>query len=146
MGRYIDITDVVGKYPNVARVNTGEINSYHIYYSEYKLDGLLGSSFTVPFSDNNITAKDLSIDLSYSSMNIIKGKDGDAFRKDVLGRIDMIANGSIPMITDGGDQLYSSGGLVHSSTKDYHPVFGMGNDLDFVVDSDQLTAEEDARG
>lgn len=146
MGRYIDWSDVIDKYPAAAtRGGASEIGSAYIGYLEAEIDGKLSSHFTTPFSSNNVTVKDICTDMAYSRIGNFKIKDREEFKKAIDSRIEGLKNGSESMITIDGTVLSSSLGTVYSTTKDYHPVFGMGSTESFVVDSSQIQAEEDAR-
>jgi len=102
--------------------------------------------FTVPFSSNNITAKDLAIDLTYIRVANLKLEDRDGFRKEIKERIKMIQVGDMVMMTTSGTSASTSDAQGWSTTKDYHPVFGMGDIVDFRVDSSEVYAEAIARG
>ncbi len=143
MSRYIEWDDVINRYPALAKgTNAEEVSSAHIFYAEYELDGALSNYFTTPFSSNNITAKDLSIDLVYARMANLKYTDADKFRKAIQVKIDGLANGSKNMMTTGGDLLATVGNTIWSSTKDYHNIFDHGDVLDMVQDQSQLLDEE----
>lgn len=146
MGRYITIADLKGKHKNVERHLDPQIESYYIYYAEYKLDSLLGRCFTVPFSSNNITAKELAMDIAYADMGILSNKDNAEFTKSIMARIDDIKSGVSPMVTTSSDTTFASGGdEAWSTTMDYHPTFGMANYMHLDVSSQQLIDENDER-
>jgi len=133
----------------VTKVNSypDAVDSQYIMYAENELDQRLGPYFTVPFSSNNITARDLSIDLSYAKVVIYD--DPDKY-KAIIEHVDMIIGdliaGKMAMVTDSGDSLFSSStNEAWSNTQNYHSAFGMGDFDTFLVDSNQLQAEEDAR-
>lgn len=141
MGRYVTLTDLVTKYSQLTQISSVEIDSYHIAYAENQLDGMFAGYFTVPFSDNNMTAKDLALDLAYLSAGNIKEEDYKALYDRLLNRVMRIKNGDEGMVTVDGTILQSGGSAIWSTTKDYHPVFGMGSELDFTVDSEQVDDE-----
>lgn len=146
MGRYINWDDIVLKYPATAsRGGATEIGSAYIGYLEAEVDGKFSGFFTIPFSSNNITIRDICTDLAYSRIGNFKIKERQEFQKSIMDRIDGIKMGAESMINDDGTALNSVGGTIHSNTQDYHPVFGMGDTLSFVVDSSQVQDEESAR-
>ena len=149
MGRYITWEDIVDRYPLIAKGNfsgSSEASSAYIFYGESELDGLLAPAFTIPFSSNNVTAKDLAIDLSYCRMANFKIEERKEFKKEIMDKINMLKDGAMSMLTNSNDTVSTLGqSPTWSSTKDYHPVFGHGNDIYFEVDSGLTTAEQDAR-
>lgn len=147
MGRYIEWDDVVLRYPNAGRSGgSSEVGSVHITYAEAYLESRFSGYFTIPFSSNNLTAKDLSIDLTYLRIGNFGQKDRKIFRDEIEDRIKQIKLGNDQMITNSGDSLGSVGEAVYSPHQNYHPVFGMDDEFMFDVDSSQLIDEEDARG
>ena len=138
MARYDRLTTIVN-------TPVPHIESNFIYYAENELDGRLSPVFTVPFSSNNVTATDLSIDMTFCRAGNLKAEE----RKEVCDAIDMrikrLIDGLDDMLLADGTVLATVGGTVYSTTMNYHPVFGMGNIVDMVVDSSQVQAEEDAR-
>lgn len=147
MSDYITWKDVLNRYPVVDRVGgASEVGSAYVRYAERELEGMLTGFFTVPFSSNNLTAKDLAIDLTYMRISNLKSEDRKEFRDELMGRIQALKDGQASMMTTSGDVLQAVGGTIYSTTQNYEPVFGMGDTLDFHVDSGQLLDEENARG
>jgi len=150
MGRYIDWDDITDRYSVLTKGNyagSAEVDSAHIVYAENELDALLASTFTVPFSSNNLTAKDLSIDLTYCRVGNFKISERKEFKEEIMEKINMLKNGEMSMITDSGDVLTTTGTTqAWSSTEDYHPVFGLGNEIQFQADSSRIIDEENDRG
>lgn len=150
MGRYINWDDVTDRYSVLTKgsyAGADEVDSAHVVYAENELDALLASAYTVPFSSNNMTAKDLSIDLTYCRVGNFKIKERKEFKEMIMDKINMLKNGEMSMITDSGDILATGGSTpVWSSTEDYHPVFGLGDDIEFLPSSDRITNEANDRG
>lgn len=146
MGRYINWADVTNRYPNAGN-NTAseEVADAHIRYAEAEVDGRLASYYTAPFSSNNLTAKDLAIDLTYLRMGIARTKGADELRKSIDLRFKDLREGMSYMVTTSGDLVQRGGVPVWGSHQDYHPVYGMGPIESFVVDSSQVIDEENAR-
>lgn len=149
MGRYCATADVVARFRLATRIESYQtaIESYYILYGENELDQRLGQFFTVPFSSNNITAKDLAIDMSYAiAIRYDDPKKYEAISSRVDKIIGDLINGDAVMVTDSGDQLTSNGtNAAWSNTMGYHSAFGMGEFSEFQVDSSQLYDEEQAR-
>ncbi len=147
MSDLINWKNVVDRYPEIERVGgASEVGSLYIEYAERELESYLAGYYTVPFSDNNLTAKDLSIDLTYLRLANLKSEARKEFRDEVMERIEKLKLGNASMMTSSGDQLQSVGEVVYSNTKDYHPIFGVGDTLDFAVDSNQIADEDADRG
>lgn len=147
MGRYCDWAEVSGRYPEIAKSKDAtDVASSYIFFAEADIDSRLASRFTVPFSSNNVTAKDLTIDLTY--LKVYQFKDPEKAKlieESINARIDKLLAGKSSMMTTSGDTLTSVGGTLYSTTGDYAPVFGMGNVEDFLVNSSQLQDEADSR-
>jgi hypothetical protein len=123
------------------------VESHYILFAENDLDSRLGPYFAVPFSSNNVTATDLSIDLSYARVIIYDDpKKYEAIMGRVNGMIDDLIAGTVSMVTDSGDLITSSNANeAWSNTMGYHGAFGVGDFVDFQVDSSQLYDEESER-
>lgn len=149
MGRYCEYTDVVARYRKVSDVNSiSSIESNFIVYAEAELDQRLSGAFTTPFSSNNITIKDLSIDLTYAK--VIRFDDPEKaalIDKHVSTSIQALLDGNSQMITSSGDSLAieSTADIPWSNTMSYHSAFGMVNDVYFKVSSNQIYDELEAR-
>lgn len=151
MGRYINWDNVVSRYAAVnKRGGADEVDSYSIIYAEAEVDARLSPAFTTPFSSNNMTARDLAIDMTYLRINPLRDP---AKLKPVQDRVDALIkallDGKASMITDSGDAIGPSsvGGVSPwSNTMNYPPTFGVGETEDMYVSSAQLYDEAVARG
>lgn len=150
MGRYITWSgDVLARYPGLATISDSYAaqDSAFVFYAESELDGRLAGWFATPFSGNNLTARDLAIDLTY--LKAVQPND-EARTAPVRQRLEAaiadLIEGRATMVTDSGDALASAGEPVYSTTMGYHPVFGMGGAEAFAVDSQQLLDEARERG
>lgn len=149
MGRYCTSSDCASRYERLTTVAnswTIVINSHFIFYAENELDSKLASKFTVPFSSNNVTVKDLSIDMTYIRAGNLKAEEREELMEHVKYRINGLLDGSLSMLTTSGDAIAGVGETVWSNTQGYHPVFGIGDTKDFRVDSEQVYDEAIARG
>lgn len=147
MGKYINWDDIVGRYPGINKVGGAtEIGSAFIGYVENQVEGMLSTKYSVPFSDNNVTVKDLCVDLVYIKAANLAVKQRDQLRKEFMERISRLIEGSESLITSSGDVIGHVGGTVWSNTKDYHPTFGMSPEEYLSVDSNLISDEEDDRG
>lgn len=141
----VDNEDVLNRWPDLASVGGAEIvTSAHIYYAEAEVNAYFANTFTVPFSDNNITAKDFVIDLTYVRAGNLKTGDNE-MREAIYKRMADIRDGKASMILVGGTVIKADDTTAWSNTMDYSPVFNMDSTLDFEVDQDQLDAIDDDR-
>lgn len=147
MTAIINYADVIARYPEQASLKDAtQVNSNYIPYAVAEIESRLAPRFTVPFSSNNLTAKDLMIDATYLAVYRFKEpKKAESVQKRLDSVIENLLAGKADMMLSDGNKLQSIGGTVFSTTKNYHPVFGMGPIEDAVVDSSMITAEEDAR-
>jgi hypothetical protein len=139
--------DVINKYPQPGRgPGADEVSSVHIAYAEAELNGRLGSKYTVPFSSNNMTAKELAVDLTLLRLKVFKSEDKEAVKTAVDERIARLLDGSEQMYAIDGTLLSPDVVTAWSSTHTYPPTFGMGDIEDMQVSSAQLADEEADRG
>lgn len=144
---FIDWNNVVKKYPELGtsmRLDSAEVNSWHIPYAIAQLESALCNQFTVPFSSDNLTAVDLSVDLTYVRLALGKLDKAKEVQEATLAKIDRIQSGEEGMMIVDGTYAVA-GGNAYSSHADYHHTFGVGESTEFIVNSAQLQDEEDAR-
>jgi len=149
MPRYITFADVAARYPEIAKgKDATQVDGTYILYAEAEVDARLAPSFTVPFSSNNLTVKDLAIDITFLKIYMWKDpKKAAAINSYVCGRIDDLIAGNALMITTSQGTIDSSmGGSAFSTTMDYHPVHGMSDAIALTVSSQEIIDEENARG
>lgn len=148
MGRYVTWNDVTARYPSLAtKAAASEADSAWVVPAEYELDARLGSHYTVPFSSNNYTARDLSMDIVWLRINlgVVDLDSWRARQQAVDKRIDDLLNGYAVMMTTSGTEVQASVSKndAYSTTENYHPTFGLGDQLDFHVSSARIADEED---
>lgn len=131
------------KLPNI-NATQGEVTAM----GEAYIHGRLGAKYSVPFSSNNMTARDLMVDAVYVQQNMTRKPEvAKALLEFLDARIESLLSGEASMTTDTGTvAVQMVGDAIWSSTMDYHPTFGMGSILDSVIDSSQIIAENDAKG
>jgi hypothetical protein len=144
----INWNDCIGRYPELASLRDAtRADSFYTAYAVAELNARLAPRFTVPVSDNNLTAKDLAIDLTFAKLYRYKDQEKAAAVTSYVGQfIDDLLSGNASMITTSGQTIDSVGGTVFSTTQNYHPVFGLSPPRLWEVDSSQVIAEETARG
>jgi len=144
----VDYSDIAGTYRAVqeAAVTAEDVNSYHILYAQAEVEGVLGSAFTTPFSSNNLTAKDLIIQLTYSRIAPLSADERRNIREDVLGRMQRILDGDEAMYVESGGVMERDTSVAWSTTEDYHPIFTVDKAENWVADSSQIEDLRDERG
>ena len=148
MGRYIDWEDVIDRYPVLNTVGgADEVSSAYIVHAEAMTEGLLASKYTVPFSSNNMTVKNLAIDYTYWMAARFKLEDAVAVYSSYHGTIKMLKKDQMEMILTDGTLLSGArkNAGIYSSTQSYHPAFGIDDPIDWDVDPDQIEATRDKR-
>lgn len=150
MGRYCTVDDVAARFRTISDVigYPQAVDSHFILYAENELDTRLAPFFTVPFSSNNLTAKDISIDLTYAkSIQYEDPKKNKSINDLIDKKIDSLIGGGSSMLTTSGEVILPTNSNYdsYSSTESYHSAFGMGDFEDFSVSSAQLSAEWDER-
>ena len=141
-------SECVQIYNVLTRVTSGTgVGSAQLEFAETEVQGYLSSHFTVPFSNNNLTVKQLVIDMTYLKVGNLNLDDASALREQIYERMNALKNGSATMMSNSGESLGTTDkSSVYSTTQNYHPVFGMSPTTSFIVDSSQVYDEEVARG
>ena len=128
------------------RIPAAEVNSHVLPFATARLEAQLAPAFSVPFSANNRTATDLTVDLAYLLV-LQRSKapqDADALQGTLEARLTRLRRGEEAMLTDSGDVLFAESpqGDVWSNTARYHPVFGLRDAPVQMVDPRRLADEE----
>ncbi|HKI97178.1 MAG TPA: hypothetical protein VKB51_01765 [bacterium] len=122
---YATFSDFSARY--ATRLGADEVASHYLPYASARLEGLLGPYFAVPFSADNLTARDLTIDLAYLLLLQRSKEPGDArpLAAAVQARLEALAAGREAMVTTSGSALFADvvPGGVWSSTADADPRF-----------------------
>ena len=144
----IDWSDITRRYPETAKLNDAtQADSSWVPFAIAELHARLAPGFTVPFSTNNMTAKDLAIDLTYAKMYRFKDVEkAESVMTYVGAQIDMLLAGRLQMVTTSADTLLASGGTVTLAGTPDHPIFGIGPIEYAVVSSAEVIAEQSDRG
>jgi hypothetical protein len=124
---YATFSDFAARY--ATRLSADEVGSDYLPYAAARLEGWLAPYFTVPFSNNNVTARDLTIDLAYLLLlqRSKEPRDAQPLAAAVQARLDGLAAGREAMITSSGDALFAdvARGGVWGSTAGADPRLGL---------------------
>ena len=124
---YATYSDFSARY--ATRLSAEEVSSHCLPYAAARLEGVLGAHFPVPFSANNVTARDLTIDLAYLLVLQRSREPGDTrpLAESVRTRIAALAAGREAMMTTSGQALFAAGtaGGVWGSTVADSPYFAV---------------------
>lgn len=144
---YATYNEIIARYPAAADIGEASVNSNFLFFAENEINGLLGRHFTAPFSDNNITVKDLTIELSLIRIYTHTSPSEAKRRRDIFDKkiSNLIEGEEVMLLTDGSQITSSVGGTVYSTTSGYTPIFGFSEIEDSEIDPDLLDDEEDAR-
>lgn len=147
MGSYAVWGDVVDRHSMLGNVgDSTKMEATHIQPAENEVNARLASAYTVPFSSNNITAKDLTIQLVFLRTGHLKDDNWANFKTYVDERFDRLLDGSEAMLTTSGDVLSSQDATqAYHTHSGYKPVFDLGPVERQEVDQDLIDAEDDAR-
>ncbi len=147
MGAYADWADVVDRYSMLDGIGDAtKMEATHIEPSENEVNARLSSSYSVPFESNNITAKDLTIQLVYLRAGHLKNENWENFKKYIDDRFDRLLDGSESMLTTSGDLLTAQDlSPAYHTHAGYKPMFDMGPIELQEVDSDLVSSEIDKR-
>lgn len=141
---YATITEFNERY--VTKLTDTEVGSHFLHHAANRLDSMLAGYFTVPLSSNNLTAKDLNIDLAYLLIlqRSREPRDYEGLAGMIEQRVKGLRAGTDAMVTDSGDALYRQpvDGEVWSTTQDFKPVFDLRTPEAQRVDPDRIEEEE----
>ena len=146
MGRYIDWDDVVDRYPELNTLGgADELSSSYIVYSEAFVDGVLANHYTIPFSNNNMIIRDLSIDYCYWRAARFKFDDATQVKSSFFETVKMIKDGNVVMIDDAGTVIEQTKKQIgiYSSTQSYHSAFGMHPTIEYHISEDNIDDDRD---
>ena len=124
---YATYSDFAARY--ATKLTEGEVNSHHLPFASTRLEGRLGPYFTVPFSLNNQTARDLTIDLAY--LLVLQRSrdeaDSEVMQRSLETRLAALVNGEQAMVTTSGETIFahSARPVVWSTTARYRTVFDL---------------------
>lgn len=142
----VKYADLAAQYPAVREsgIAAGDAEQ-HIQFAQAEIEGILSPYYTVPFSDDNLTAKDLVLRLSYSRIAPLSLEERGKVREEVIGRLERLTSGKEQMLTTSGTLSQDAASAAWSSTEDYHPIFTIDNPINWVVDSRQIEDIRDER-
>ena len=145
MGRYIEWDDVIHRYPALNTLGgSDEVDPAYIAYAEAEVDARLAKSFTIPFSNDNMTVRDLVIDDVYYRAGRFKFEDAIAVHSAYLESIGALIAGELGMVTTSGNLVSSAKAVgIYSSTQSYHSAFGMRPVEEQHIDPDNIEDERD---
>jgi len=127
------------------RIPDADVGNHYLPYASSRLEALLATGFSVPFAANNLTAKDLTLELAYLMVQQ-RSKDPRDYQPlaQVLEkRLQALLEGREAMMTTSGQALWASTPQagVWSTTTRYRPVFGLGEASTQQVDPWRLLDE-----
>jgi hypothetical protein len=127
------------------RISRIEVESAWLVHGYLRVNESLGRCFSVPFSSNNLTARDLNVQFAFLGIleRTRNREDSIELRNSIMGRISDICSGNSPMITDEGQPIYGGENKIWSSIQNYKPVFDMRDPINQHVDSNRLDDEWD---
>ena len=124
MGRYVEWSDVVDRYSLLDSLGgAAEVGSTYIQYCEAMVDGKLACLFTPPFSNNNLTVKDLVIDEVFLKASRTRDKTYDKVNESLMERYKGLLGGDSKMVDLAGTIL-SSGTVGCQDTSGATPIYG----------------------
>lgn len=144
MGRYTNWPDIVGRYPDAAKIAGNEsTGSYWLMYAEAEIDARLAPRFTTPFSSAPDVVKDIVIDMTYYRMTL-RQKGSDVIKKFIDERITGLIDGTIFLPSSSATD--KSIAWSEQDKTGYHTAFGPDDDIFWRVSSTFIRDTQDERG
>jgi hypothetical protein len=141
MGRYIQWTDVVNRWPNVPnRVDSKEGQNFYILGAEAEVDAAASVLYTVPFVSINSGGAgipdlitDVAIDLTYWKVaGWNNEKLAKIMRDDIDRRLNGIKDGTLRLVNSAGALMQNAGpSFAFSSAGNYRSSFGHDNPVNW---------------
>lgn len=142
--------DVSARYPELDKlpnISSADVQNGFIAMAEAVVHSRLAPRYSVPFSSNNFTARDLAVDMLYIQTQTARQPEkAKAVREYLEDRIKALLSGGASMVNSAGAALVMVGDTVWSSSQNYAPVFGMGDVEHAMVNSEQSYDEAVSRG
>lgn len=139
---YSDFTQIYNLLP---RTTQAEVENHWLPHGALLVNEFLGKCFTIPFSANNETAKDLSVHFAYLGIleRTRNQDDSEELRNALMHRVENICKGNAPMITTSGEALFPDVDTANkfdawSTTQDYKNTFDMRDAIDQRIDPDYI--------
>lgn len=149
MGRYATYSaDVFPRYPRITTDSraVSVLDAAYLVPAEYEIESRLSPRFVTPFSSNNQTIKDLTIDQTVIRHGMFKGDDLDSLQGSIDKRIDALISGTMMMITTSGEIITGvDKPTMMTVNADHPPVFGLGDIVEMQPSPDRLDEEDSAR-
>ena len=143
--RYATVPQFTAVY-SMRDISSAQIETFLIR-SSLMVNETLACAYTTPFSDNNQTARDLSIDVArlWFMLRTKDPLDSVELKAELDKRFESLCEGKSKMVTDSGDLLESSAFTegFWSTTQDYKNVFDLRDEDRQHRDPDQLNRFED---
>lgn len=124
-------------------ITSSEISTHWMPYGALRVNEKFGGIFTMPFSSNNYSARELSIDFAYLGILLRTRQQDDSkeLKKDLDERVKDMLKNNTPMILDDGTAYFADGSTLTSAwstTQDYKNTFDMRNAINQRVDPDLI--------
>lgn len=142
---YATYSDFTACY-SLKGVSEAEISSYWLFHGTMRVNERLGAFYTLPFSSNIPTIKDLSIQFAYLGVLVRTRKETDSkeLKEELDQRIlDITSGGGSLFLDDGSTEVPKGGSADNAGTSwsdqmDYKPTFDMRDPLDQRIDPDLI--------
>lgn len=135
---YVTAKEVIDRWEMLGDIGEAVINSSYIPLAEAEINGLLAPYYTVPFSSNNLVAKDLTLKRVYIEAGTFSTEKYDhrsAAYSHWLKRIKRLQTGEEVMTTIDGTVVAPALAIM-STTTGYEGTFSL-------LDAEQQTIDPD---
>jgi len=128
---YATFADFTAIYSLSPRVQQAEVESHWLPHGALLISEFLGKCFTIPFSSNNETAKDLNVHFAYLGIleRTRNQNDSEELSNALMMRVKNICEGNAPMITTSGEAIFANDLNnkfdAWSNTQNYRNTFDM---------------------
>ena len=142
MGRYIDWTHIVNRYPDAARIaGANDVGSSFIAGAEAEVDAALAARYTVPFTPAPPLVQSVVTDLAYCKMTI-RQPESKPLQEQTQKLLDALVAGTLLLVDETGVVVQAGGPVRTFATNSYRSAFGPDDPLNW---SPSQSADDDAQ-
>ena len=124
MGQFIVWADVVGRYPDAAKVGGAEaVSSSWIAGAEAEIAARLAARYSLPFASTPPLVQDLCIDLTYCKMTA-RQDSSDKIYERYLKTIAEVVAGTIVLVDATGAVIDAGAAALAWASNTYRTAFG----------------------
>lgn len=143
---YFTYDDITLKYRKIPEDFTSDaVGSYWAPAASSRIDAVLATRYTVPFSPVPFVIRDLAVDMAYWGMTY-RELNQELLKKDIDARLAAISSGTLTLTDPVTGASLQTSTRVTLTTSGYRSSFGMDRPEDFSIDRNWQSDFRNSRG